>query len=142
MKIGIVGDLVLLNPDETATDPQLKGLLNYITPNGSNQDCVNVFQYFRFPVHLYEIEKTEEVEIMKKNGAMKIAKSTWFCHRPIFGLTCGQCNPCKDALNEGMAWRVSKLGRALGFVRRIYYGLRRRMARLLNIKSLIDISLS
>lgn len=103
----------------------------HVSEDGTNQDCIKIFQYFNFPAHLFEIEKVEEVEIMKNNGAFDIAKATWFCHRPICGLTCGQCNPCKDALNEGMEWRVSKIGRILVYGRSKYYGARHRLARLL-----------
>lgn len=82
----------------------------------SSQDGINVFKHMRFP--LIGISKIQEVENLKKWEMMDIAKSTWFCHNPVLGMPCGQCNPCKDALNEGMEWRVPKLGRVLGYTRK------------------------
>lgn len=64
--------------------------------------------------------KLEEVEYMKSIGLENIILKTWFCHRPVFGYTCGHCNPCKDALNEGMSFRVSKIGYVLGTLRLCY----------------------
>jgi 7-cyano-7-deazaguanine synthase len=64
------------------------------------------------------MSKLEEVDYMKSLGLSEIIRKTHFCHHPVFGLTCGQCNPCKDALNEGMEWRVSKLGMFLGLTRK------------------------
>ena len=70
-----------------------------------------------FPHFMRHLEKTSEWEYFKQHDAEDIARMTWFCHRPVLGMTCGLCNPCKDALNEGMAWRVSKLGYVLGTIR-------------------------
>lgn len=67
------------------------------------------------------MSKLEEVEYMKSIGLESIIGKTHFCHTPVFGLTCGQCNPCKDALNEGMQYRVSTFGRILGFFRKYLY---------------------
>ena len=55
---------------------------------------------------------------MKSIGLNDIITKTHFYHQPVFGMTCGQCPPpCKDALNEGMKWRVSKFGLLLGLIR-------------------------
>lgn len=59
-----------------------------------------------------EYSKKDMEEIAKKEGWLDIMKLTWFCHRPIKGKPCGYCNPCKDAMNLGMEWRmpfISKL---------------------------------
>ena len=84
--------------------------------NSSKEACL-VFDYLRFPLSIWEMAKTEEVEEMKNLGLGEIVPETWFCHRPVLGKPCGRCNPCKDALNEGMAYRVPLTGRMLGLIR-------------------------
>lgn len=80
-----------------------------------------VFERLYFPKFMRNLEKTSEWDYLTENNATDIAQMTWFCHRPIFGMTCGHCNPCKDALNEGMEWRVSKIGCILGAIRLYTY---------------------
>lgn len=80
-------------------------------------ECLKIFENLHFPSHLFSLEKIEEAELLKKWGCRDILNSTWFCHSPVLGYPCGRCNPCKDALNEGMAWRVPMIGRVLGLVR-------------------------
>ena len=82
----------------------------------SSQDVNAVFKLFEIPTFIYKHTKIEEAEGFKQFGYEETMLKTWFCHRPVLGLTCGHCNPCKDALNEGMAYRVSKLGYILGGV--------------------------
>lgn len=53
-----------------------------------------------------EYSKKDMEEIAKNNGWLAIMKLTWFCHNPINGKPCGYCNPCKDAMNLGMEWRM------------------------------------
>lgn len=91
--------------------------------NKSSVDIINVFKNLRLGKKIWTMTKLEEVEYMKSIGLESIILKTHFCHTPVFGLTCGQCNPCKDALNEGMAFRVSKVGRILGLLRKIFYNL-------------------
>lgn len=85
----------------------------------AHSNAVLLFERLHFPSHLFSIEKIEEAKLLKKWGCNDILNSTWFCHSPIFGYPCGHCNPCKDALNEGMSWRVPRLGRILGSCRNI-----------------------
>lgn len=89
----------------------------YKISDDCSQECKNVFERLRFPIHLFSIEKVEEIELLRKWGCEDIMLNTWFCHHPVFGLPCGRCNPCKDALNEGLAWRVPMTGRILGLLR-------------------------
>ncbi len=89
-----------------------------LNPAASNKEIFEIFENLRMPSHLFSIEKLEEVELMKEWDLEKAMKSTWFCHHPVLGFPCGHCNPCKDALNEGLAWRVPLKGRILGTVRR------------------------
>ena len=92
-----------------------------INKETSSRNLINVFENLRIGKRIWTMSKLEEVEYMKSIGLENIITLTHFCHAPIFGLTCGQCNPCKDALNEGMAWRVSKFGCILGFIRKYLY---------------------
>lgn len=92
-----------------------------INTQTSSMELINVFENLRIGKKIWTMSKLEEVEYMKSIGLESIILKTHFCHTPVFGLTCGQCNPCKDALNEGMAWRVSKIGRILGFLRKNFY---------------------
>ena len=90
-----------------------------IDTDSATTTCRLIFENLRFPAHLFNIEKIEEAQKLRDWGCEDILKLTWFCHSPIFGLPCGQCNPCRDALNEGMEWRVPTLGKVLGFIRAI-----------------------
>ena len=87
----------------------------------SSKEANIIFGQLRFPKVLWDTDKVAEVKKMREMGLEKIVKMTWFCHRPVMGMTCGHCNPCRDALNEGMEWRVSKTGYALGALRRYTY---------------------
>lgn len=88
-----------------------------ISCNDKDDPAYTIFERLYFPKFMRNLEKTSEWEYFKQHDAEDIARMTWFCHRPVLGMTCGHCNPCKDALNEGMAWRVSKLGSVLGTIR-------------------------
>lgn len=89
--------------------------------HSSNEGAL-IFQDLLLPASLWNMTKLDEVEGYKKLGFEKTLKETWFCHRPIFGLPCGHCNPCKDCLNEGMAYRIPRIGFLLGGVRRLLLG--------------------
>jgi len=96
-----------------------EGLSEYkIVENKSSREATLLFENLRFPSTVWNMTKLEEIEEMKNLRMGNIIMKTWFCHNPIFGLTCGHCNPCKDALNEGLAFRVSKIGYCLGTIRR------------------------
>lgn len=69
----------------------------------------------KMPISLFHITKPIEYQTLCDMELKDVADSTWFCHAPIMGLTCGHCNPCKDAIHEGMAWRVSALGFVLWY---------------------------
>ena len=95
----------------------------------SSNEGALIFQNLLLPASLWNMTKLDEVEGYKNFGFEKSIKDTWFCHRPIFGLPCGHCNPCKDCLNEGMAYRVPRLGYFLGGVRRLLFGVYRLIVR-------------
>ncbi len=87
----------------------------------SSKEISLVFGDMLFPMPMFDMEKPEEVAEMRKMGLDDLIPETWFCHRPVFGLPCGYCSPCDDALNEDMAYRVPMSGRVLGAIRRITY---------------------
>ena len=77
-----------------------------LDPDASSPEILRVFENVRIPASTWNKEKTYEYDTLVSWGMEDIAKATWFCHSPVFGKPCGACNPCKDALNEGLAWRV------------------------------------
>lgn len=76
----------------------------------------NMFRYFSFP--LLKMTKLEMEAAAKRQGFLDIMDETFFCHTPINGQPCGNCNPCRIALEEG-------LGRRLPFERRLKFHLKR-----------------
>lgn len=104
----------------------INGIIDYIIdPELSNTEAKLLFDHLLMPKNIWNITKLEEVEEIKKLGYEKVVAKTWFCHNPIFGMPCGNCNPCKDALNEDMAYRIPKMGVLMGTIRRnIHDGLK------------------
>lgn len=99
----------------------------------STKEGITLFKNILLPATLWQMSKLDEIEEFKQLGFEHIISKTWFCHRPIWGLPCGHCNPCKDCLNEGLEFRVPLLGYILGEIRRIYYGLRRRVRKFFSL---------
>ena len=72
-----------------------------------------LFNYFSFPI--LEYSKKDMAEISKKENWTGLMKKTWFCHRPYFGkFPCGSCNPCVNAYEDGMGWRIPLFFRIFG----------------------------
>ena len=92
-----------------------------IITSSSSNEAVLLFENLLFPATLWHMSKLDEVEAYKNLGFGKTIYKTWFCHNPIFGLPCGHCNPCKDCLNEGMAFRVPHTGYILGAIRNLCF---------------------
>lgn len=69
-------------------------------------DLVTLFKDFSFPLVNYT--KKEMMKGYEEYGLMEIMKKTWFCHAPIDNKPCGECNPCKYAIEEGLYKRFSK----------------------------------
>ena len=97
--------------------PTSGGAVYYIEKSQSSNDINLIFGNFHFPKVLWNTTKPEEVDALRQYGFGDLVTKTWFCHNPVLGKPCGRCNPCKDALNEGMEWRVPILGRILGSLR-------------------------
>ena len=95
--------------------------------NQSTHESILIFGQLRFPATLWNMTKVEEVEEIKSMGLNKILNKIWFCHSPILGLTCGHCNPCKDAMRTGSAYQVSRLGSFLWEARDFYRKIKRRL---------------
>ena len=93
-----------------------------IDTRNSSENGIIIFENILLPATIWHMSKLEEIEEYKRLGFEKTIRKTWFCHRPVLGIPCGHCNPCKDCLNEGLAFRVP---------RRVYRGLVRRLSKLL-----------
>lgn len=103
-----------------------------IIPEKSSPEGALIFKNLLLPATLWHKSKLEEVEGYKALDFEHIITKTWFCHHPVLGMPCGQCNPCKDSLNEGLAFRVPLIGRILGATRRYTLGIVHRIGRLFN----------
>jgi 7-cyano-7-deazaguanine synthase len=99
----------------------------YLDKTCFSSDAYNILGNLIFPEQLYKISKLEEIRLMREWGMDDVVMATWFCHNPVFGMPCGYCNPCRDAFNEDLAWRVPTSGRILGTLRQpflyVYYQL-------------------
>ena len=96
----------------------LDGISEYqIDKEQSSALAILLFENLRLPSSLWNMTKLEEIEEMKRLHLDEIILKTWFCHTPIFGMPCGHCHPCQDALNEGLSFRVPITGFILGGIR-------------------------
>ena len=97
-----IGAQCLLVPCE---DGQVGGETRYrVVAKGGNRDAELVFG--QLDLAMLGTSKVEAQRVAQELGWMPIMRKTWFCHTPINGKPCGTCNPCKDAMNEGMRWRM------------------------------------
>jgi len=79
-----------------------------------------LFNYFSFPI--LEYSKRDMAEISEKENWTELMKMTWFCHRPYFGkFPCGSCNPCVNAYEDGMGWRIPLFFRIFGRIFKTLY---------------------
>lgn len=93
---------------------------NYLEVNESeliNKDLYNtidiIFKYFNFPV--INLLKTDMLTIAKENQWEDLMNLTWFCHKPKNNQPCGKCNPCKDTIIKGLAFRIPFKNRISGY---------------------------
>ena len=70
--------------------------IGYIDKEKSNNDLVNLFGNFCFPI----INETEidMLQNIKKWGLEDVMKNIWFCHNPIKNQPCGFCRPCEQKM--------------------------------------------
>lgn len=102
-------------------DPKFRGMKEYV-----------LFRYFSFP--LIRLTKIQIRDMVKERGWEEIMYMTWFCHRPTNNLKpCGKCEPCFQAIQEGLGWRLPVRSRIVSFFYKQLY---------LPIKSLVKTILS
>lgn len=77
-----------------------------LDPDLDRADDLRLFDCFRFP--LLDWTKIGMLEHAKQHGWLEILMATWFCQRPRKGKPCGVCNPCRNAIKEGMGLRFSR----------------------------------
>lgn len=65
------------------------------------------------PKRIWDLYKKDEIHEMQTLGYDDVFKLTWFCHRPILGMPCGHCAPCKTAIRDGLGWRVPIVSRGI-----------------------------
>lgn len=82
-------------------------------PAASSEDGLRLFGRMLFPYHQWELTKADEMRLIQEWGYADVFVRTWFCHRPILGMPCGHCDPCKSAREEGFGWRIPVLSRVL-----------------------------
>lgn len=116
---GNIGDLTDRKDYWLAKRSDGKNVFTYmpIDYDNASSEFKTIFWCLNMPLSLFQITKPEEYKGILRMSFEKIAELTWFCHTPVLGMPCGQCNPCKDALNEGMEWRLPLTGRILGGIR-------------------------
>jgi hypothetical protein len=59
---------------------------------------------FSFPILM--LSKLEMEKKAASAGFLSIMEQTWFCHFPVGSRPCGNCNPCRFTIEEGLARRV------------------------------------
>jgi hypothetical protein len=84
----------------------------YLKPEHYNSSKTGLFRYFRFPI--FEISKLQMAELAHKHKFFTIINMTWFCHEPNSKEeSCGHCNPCTYAMEEGLKDRIPFLNRTI-----------------------------
>ncbi len=69
-------------------------------------DVLTVFGNIRLPMS-WDRTKDEEAKELRDMGLEDVLDKTWFCYTPVDNKPCGTCNPCKQAIEDGMTWRFS-----------------------------------
>lgn len=86
-------------------DAPLAGAVRYrAVAKGACADGALVFSHLDLP--MLAVSKVEAQRVSEQMGWMPIMRRTWFCFGPMHGRPCGLCGPCRDAMNEGMRWRL------------------------------------
>ena len=91
-----------------------------VEPESSSEAGKLLFSRMLFPHHIWTIYKQDEMNEMIALGYEDVFKLTWFCHRPVFGMPCGHCHPCKDVIRDGLGWRIPTAGKLLYPVVRLF----------------------
>ncbi|MBP5719747.1 MAG: hypothetical protein J6W82_01620 [Bacteroidales bacterium] len=82
-------------------------------PSAATADGLKLMGRMLFPGSIWEMTKQDEMDHMCKLGYREVFELTWFCHRPVLGMPCGHCAPCRSAAEEGFGWRIPKASRII-----------------------------
>ena len=82
-------------------------------PAASSEDGLRLFGRMLFPRRQWDLTKADEMRLMREWGYGDVFERTWFCHRPVLGMPCGHCDPCRAAREEGFGWRIPAASRYL-----------------------------
>ncbi len=98
--------------------------------NSAATDEFLLFRHFRFP--LFDLSKRDMMHAARAHGLDNYMEMTWFCHNPSYGSSpCGICNPCRYAIEEGLAYRVPFFGRGKYQMQRFFIRTLKKRAPLL-----------
>lgn len=103
------GDLIKIHDEDI-------GDYYVVDQSKTPEDLVTIFKDFSFP--LVHHTKKGMMEEYKKYGLTEIMKKTWFCHSPIDDKPCGECNPCKYTIQEGLRGRFDRRAMFRYYMRR------------------------
>lgn len=80
-----------------------------LAPDARGSD-LDLFANFVFPI--FDLSKVDMREHAARHGFLDILELSWFCHKPRAGdVPCGICNPCRDAVAEGVGYRLPRSSR-------------------------------
>ena len=100
-----------------------------VTPKPGCESCDAYILFKDVRMGVIDIHKEEMLEVAKAKGWDDITNLTWFCFNPINGKPCGVCNPCRDAMNEGMGWRMPTVSKVRYYLLSPAYLLARKIKR-------------
>lgn len=99
-------------------DGKLLGGVRYrVVSKGGCRDAELVFG--RLDFGMINVSKVAARRASEEMGWTAIMRKTWFCHAPVNGRPCGTCNPCRDAMSEGMRWRMPPSSQLRYYLRRL-----------------------
>ena len=97
----------------------------------SSKEIISLFEHFRFPIAdmTKKVMKSKYIEW----GCNDIMDLTWFCYSPIDGEPCGQCNPCRYTIEDGLNKRFSKKALRRYWTRKYFSSILKFESRILKI---------
>lgn len=82
-----------------------------------------LFKQFRFPI--LKFTKRDMAKWAVEQQCDHILAMTWFCHRPLRGIPCGLCTPCRIIVNDDMAHRLPFISKIRYHAKQLYSYVRR-----------------
>lgn len=79
----------------------------YVLDRTNSSEAANLL-FGNYHLPLLNMTKLQEKALYEQLGLQDIALATWFCHNPVDGQPCGQCNPCFYTIKEGLIERFSQ----------------------------------